>query len=223
MSLVGLSAAEMLRRMEANEVSAVELAQAHLDHIKQHDASIGAFLRTDEERALQVAADVDLRRAAGESLGRLAGVPVAVKDVLCTQGQPTTCASRVLENFVPPYDTTVIARLKSADAVIVGKTNMDEFAMGCSTETSAFGVTRNPWDETRIPGGSSVRPAPRARRVGGLDQRAQERPVGPVLPAGPAGLRGLPGAEAGVGAAVVRREGAGDSCRSGGQMLQPTG
>ncbi len=149
------SATTLLRQLETGDTSSVELTRACLDQIQRHDPRVGAFLRVDGDRALQTAADVDARRSAGKPLGRLAGIPVAVKDVLCTLGQATTCGSRMLENFVPPYDATVITKLKQADAVIVGKTNMDEFAMGSSTENSALGVTRNPWDLQRVPGGSS--------------------------------------------------------------------
>ncbi len=155
MSLIDSSARELLDQLTSGEITSVELTQAYLDQIDRKDGEIHAFLRVDREHALQQAADVDAKRTAGESAGLLGGLPVAIKDLLCTAGQPTTCASRMLENFVPPYDATVVARLKAAGAVLIGKTNLDEFAMGGSTENSAFGGTRNPWDTTRIPGGSS--------------------------------------------------------------------
>jgi aspartyl-tRNA(Asn)/glutamyl-tRNA(Gln) amidotransferase subunit A len=155
MSLIDLSATELLSQLESSEVTAVEVARAFLDQIQRHDAKVRAFLRVDSQGALQQAAEIDQRRRRGEPVGRLGGLPVAVKDVLCTRGELTTCASRILDQFRPPYDATVVAALKSADAVPVGKTNMDEFAMGGSTENSAFQLTRNPWDLERIPGGSS--------------------------------------------------------------------
>ena len=135
--------------------SAVEAVRDCLARIKQVDDRVKAFLLLDEEGALKAARAVDERIARGEKVGKLAGVPVAVKDVLCTKGLRTTCASKILANFIPPYDAHVVERLKAEDAVIVGKTNMDEFAMGSSTENSGFFTTRNPWDLERAPGGSS--------------------------------------------------------------------
>ena len=155
MSLVELTACELKQRLEAGDVTSVEVTQVLLDRIEAHDGQVGAFLHVTGEAALAQAAEVDRRRQAGKPLGPLAGLPVAVKDVLCDSDVPTTCASRMLESFRPPYDATVVAKLKAADAVLVGRTNMDEFAMGGSTENSALGVTRNPWDLERIPGGSS--------------------------------------------------------------------
>jgi aspartyl-tRNA(Asn)/glutamyl-tRNA(Gln) amidotransferase subunit A len=155
MSLVEQTATDQHRNLASGEVSAVELTKACLDRISSADDRIGAFLRFDADAALKKAADVDDRRKKNQPLGRLAGMPVAVKDNLCERGQLTTCASRILANFRAPYDATVIAKLRAADAVLIGRTNLDEFAMGGSTETSAFKQTRNPWDTERTPGGSS--------------------------------------------------------------------
>jgi aspartyl-tRNA(Asn)/glutamyl-tRNA(Gln) amidotransferase subunit A len=146
------SAAELAALLDAGEVSSVELTQAHLDRIAQVDGDVHAFLHVSEN-ALDTAAAIDKARAAGTASG-LAGVPVAVKDVLCTLDMPSTSGSRILEGWVPPYDATVVARLRAAGLVPLGKTNMDEFAMGSSTEHSAYGNTHNPWDLSRIPGGS---------------------------------------------------------------------
>ena len=155
MDLTRSTAVALLREMNAGTVSAVEVTQAHLDRISRLESKVHAFLHQDAEAALSVARGVDERRSKGQPLGKLAGVPIALKDVLCTKGVPTTAASRMLKDFRPPYNATVIERLIAAGAVPVGKTNMDEFAMGSSTENSAFGPTRNPWDLDRIPGGSS--------------------------------------------------------------------
>jgi aspartyl-tRNA(Asn)/glutamyl-tRNA(Gln) amidotransferase subunit A len=152
-SLTTLSAAELGERLSAKEVSSVEVAQAHLERIAAVDGDLHAFLHVSGA-ALSAAADVDSRRLAGEHLGPLAGVPIAIKDVLCTFDMPSTAGSRILEGWIPPYDATVVQKLRAAHLVPLGKTNMDEFAMGSSTEHSAFGPTRNPWDRERIPGGS---------------------------------------------------------------------
>ena len=152
---IELSATQQLRLMQSGELSSVDLTKAYLDRIETVDGRVGAFLRTTPESARAQAEAVDTRRAAGEDLGPRAGLPVAVKDVLCERGELTTCASKILEEYRSPYDSTVVARLKAADAVLIGRTNMDEFAMGGSTENSAFKKTHNPWDLDRSPGGSS--------------------------------------------------------------------
>ncbi|WP_353828396.1 Asp-tRNA(Asn)/Glu-tRNA(Gln) amidotransferase subunit GatA [Agromyces sp. SYSU T0242] len=151
--LIRLSAADLAAKLATGEVSSVEATQAHLDRIAAVDGAVHAFLHVNEA-ALETAAAVDRRRAAGEELGPLAGVPIAVKDVLVTEGMPSTSGSRILEGWIPPYDATPVRKVREAGMVPLGKTNMDEFAMGSSTEHSAYGPTHNPWDLERIPGGS---------------------------------------------------------------------
>ena len=154
-SLTTLTFAELTARLNSQDVSSVDVTSACLDAIRDRDKSVHAFLHVDRGDAIRQAEVIDRKRVAGQPLGILAGIPVATKDVLCLSGQPTTCGSRILKNYVPPYDAHAISRLRQADAVLIGKTNMDEFAMGSSGENSAFGPTRNPWDTDRIPGGSS--------------------------------------------------------------------
>ena len=151
--LTRLSAADLSARLTSGDVSSVEVTQAHLDRIAAVDGDVHAFLHVSAD-ALDSAAAVDADRAAGTPLGELAGVPIAIKDVLCTLDMPSTSGSRILEGWVPPYDATVVARLREARLIPLGKTNMDEFAMGSSTEHSAYGPTKNPWALDRIPGGS---------------------------------------------------------------------
>jgi aspartyl-tRNA(Asn)/glutamyl-tRNA(Gln) amidotransferase subunit A len=154
-ALTDRTASDLLALLAGGDITAEALSAQFLDTIRRRDPRVKAFLSVDEERALAQARAIDAKRRRGEQLGPLAGLPVAVKDVLCTRGERTTCGSKILADFVPPYDAGVVERLRRADAVLIGKTNMDEFAMGSSTENSAYQVTRNPWDLERIPGGSS--------------------------------------------------------------------
>jgi len=153
--MIHATAAEMAKALAAKEISSVDLTKAHLDRIAEVDSQVKAFLHVDADGALAQAKAVDEKIASGQTLSPLAGVPLALKDVLTQQGVPTTAGSKILQGWRPPYDSTVVAKLKAAGVVIVGKTNMDEFAMGSSTENSGYGPTFNPWDLSRTPGGSS--------------------------------------------------------------------
>jgi aspartyl-tRNA(Asn)/glutamyl-tRNA(Gln) amidotransferase subunit A len=153
--MINKTAAQMADALAKGETTSVELTQAHLDRITAVDGQVKAFLHVDTEGALAQAKNVDARRAKGEKLSPIAGIPLALKDVLAQKGVPTTAGSKILQGWHPPYDSTVVSKLKSAGVVIMGKTNMDEFAMGSSTENSGYGPTFNPWDLTRTPGGSS--------------------------------------------------------------------
>lgn len=155
MSILGLTALELGRKIKARELTAVDAVKAVLEQIKQKEPSIHAYVTIDEEGALKHAAEVQEKIEKGGLTSPLAGVPTAIKDNLCTKGMRTTCSSNILYNFVPTYTAEAVLNLEKAGAVILGKTNMDEFAMGSTTETSAFGVTRNPWNLEHVPGGSS--------------------------------------------------------------------
>jgi aspartyl-tRNA(Asn)/glutamyl-tRNA(Gln) amidotransferase subunit A len=153
--LVGRTASEIRGRVAAREVSCEEVVRAHLDRIASAEPRVDAFVLVSADRALERARRLDAGHAAGEPVRPLAGVPLAVKDVLHVEGLPTTCGSRVLEGYLPPFEATAVGRLEAQGAIVMGKTNMDEFAMGSSTENSAWKTTRNPWDPSRVPGGSS--------------------------------------------------------------------
>jgi aspartyl-tRNA(Asn)/glutamyl-tRNA(Gln) amidotransferase subunit A len=154
-SVASLGVVALAEKVRAGEITAVEVAEATLAAIDARDGALNAFLAVPREGLLAQARAIDAKRVRGEALGPLAGVPVALKDAICTRGVTTTSGSRILEGYVPPYDATVVERLKAADALLPGKTNMDEFAMGSSNENSAYGPVKNPWDTARAPGGSS--------------------------------------------------------------------
>jgi aspartyl-tRNA(Asn)/glutamyl-tRNA(Gln) amidotransferase subunit A len=186
-----LSAKELRDKIAAGRISSVEATEAILKAIEQREPVIGAYISTFRDTALEKAAEVDKRIAAGQKVGQLAGVPVAIKDNMCTTFGATTCASKILENFHAPYNATAVEKLISADAVIAGKTNMDEFAMGSSTENSGLKQTVNPWDRSRVPGGSSGGSA--AAVAGGLCFAALGSDTGGSIrqPAGFCGVVGL--------------------------------
>ena len=146
---------ELVNKIKNKEISCEEVVSYYIKNIKEKEKSINAFISLQEDKALKKARELDEKIAKGEKIGKLAGIPIAIKDNICTNGVATTCASKMLEDFVPPYDATVIKKLEIEDAILIGKTNLDEFAMGSSTENSAFKITKNPLDQSKVPGGSS--------------------------------------------------------------------
>ena len=191
MALYELTASELIAKLNAGEVTSEELTRAFLDRIERYDGRVKAFLQVGGESALAQAKAIDERRKKKQPIGRLAGLPVGLKDLLCTQGVATTCGSKMLEHFLPPYNATVVERLKAADAVLLGRLNLDEFAMGGSCENSAYFPTRNPWDVERIPGGSSGGSAA-AVAAGMLPLTLGTDTGGSIrLPAGLCGVSGL--------------------------------
>ena len=155
MELYELTVHELADKLEAGEVTSVEITKSYFDRIKEKDPEVRAYVTLLEEDALKKAEEVDEKRKNGEKVSKYAGIPIGIKDNLCITGTKTTCTSKMLENFIAPYNATVIEKLNDEDAIYLGKLNMDEFAMGSSTENSAFFKTHNPWDLERVPGGSS--------------------------------------------------------------------
>ncbi len=155
MDLMSLTAVELGKKIAANEVTVTEATKAALERVKALEDKYNCFVTVDEEGALARAAEVEKGIAEGKYTGPLAGVPIAIKDNMCIEGMLTTCSSKILSNFKPTFTSTAVEELNKAGVVIIGKTNMDEFAMGSTTETSYYGETKNPWDENKVPGGSS--------------------------------------------------------------------
>ena len=155
MELYELTVHELMDKLEKNEITSEQIVKSYFERIREKDGAVKAYITTLEEQAMQQAKEVDAKRKAGEKLGKFAGIPIGIKDNMCITGTKTTCGSKMLENFVAPYDATVIEKLNQENMIYLGKLNMDEFAMGSSTETSNFFATHNPWDLSRVPGGSS--------------------------------------------------------------------
>ena len=178
MTLARLTIHELHQKLVDREISAVELTNEHLERIERLDGTVHAYLTVTDAQARQAAEAVDAKLRAGEAIGPLAGIPMALKDNLCTEGIRTTCASKMLENFKPPYNAEVVNKLYDQEAVVLGKVNMDEFAMGSTTENSAYFATQNPWDASCVPGGSS---GGSAAAVAGLRYRRFYSPAGSLL------------------------------------------